>query len=80
MKCDLFWMKRLEATSRSLCNRQTQQEGTGETLKRTSNINMPPRLIGRDLAQHQAIRIAGSSLPLHPWDCLQSPEALKQTV
>ena len=39
-----------------------------ETLKKTSNINMPPRLIVRDLAQHQAIRIAGSSLPLHPWD------------
>ena len=38
---------------------------------------MLPRLSGRDLAQHQAIRIAGSCLPLHPWDLPHSPEASK---
>ena len=61
------------------CNRQTQQEETRETLERTDNINMLPRLIGRDLAQHQAIRLTGSSLPLHPWDLPLSPGAFKQT-
>ena len=38
---------------------------------------MPLRLIGRALAQHQAVRIAGSSLPLHPWDLPHSPKAFK---
>ena len=35
------------------------------------------RLFGRALAQHQVVRIAGSSLPLHPWDLPHSPEAIK---
>ena len=38
---------------------------------------MHPRLIGRALAQHQAVRIAGSSLPFHPWDVPHSPKAFK---
>ena len=33
----------------------------------------------RDVAQHQDIRLAGSSLPLHQWDLPHSLEAFKQT-
>ena len=80
MKDDLFFNETAQCSivisvhaSEGATNKHSKK-GQERHRKISRNMNMLPRQIGRALAQHQVIRIAGSSLPLHPWDLLPSPD------